>query len=294
MNETLQSLRRKVEGASQLESVVRTMKALASASIGQYERAVISLADYYRTVELGLVARLRKEQSFSISTASDPPAGIGAIVFGSDLGLVGQFNEDLAAFAASILRSVSGEITIWSVGERVSSSLEASGMPVAKQFAVPNSVVAITPLIGRILMEAEERREKKGFEQVYLFHNRPRSAAVYEPTSQRLLPLDEGWHRNLCQIPWPTKNIPEVIGDGGPVLLALIREYLFVSLFKTCAESLASEHASRLAAMQRAEKNIRDLSEDLTRAFQRQRQSSIDEELFDVFAGFNVLQHVER
>ena len=68
--------------------------------------------------------------------------------------------------------------------------------------------------------------------------------------------------------------------------LALVREYLFVSLFRACAESLASENASRLAAMQRAEKNIDELLVDLNRAFHRLRQSGIDEELFDVVSGF--------
>ena len=63
---------------------------------------------------------------------------------------------------------------------------------------------------------------------------------------------------------------------------ALVREYLFVSLYKACAESLASENASRLAAMQRAEKNIDDLVGTLNQTFRRLRQTSIDEELFDV------------
>ena len=53
------------------------------------------------------------------------------------------------------------------------------------------------------------------------------------------------------------------MGGGTATLRALIREYLFVSLFRACAESLASENASRLAAMQRADKNIDELLENL-------------------------------
>jgi len=70
---------------------------------------------------------------------------------------------------------------------------------------------------------------------------------------------------------------------------ALICEYLFVSLFRACAESLASENASRLAAMQRADKNIDELLVTLQGSFNRLRQSSIDEELFDVISGFDAL-----
>lgn len=107
--------------------------------------------------------------------------------------------------------------------------------------------------------------------------------------SQRLLPLDDVWRRDLAGIRWPTHNLPEVMNDSEQTLLALVREYLFVSLFRACAESLASENASRLAAMQRAEKNIDELLEDLNRTFHRLRQSGIDEELFDVVSGFEAL-----
>ena len=79
------------------------------------------------------------------------------------------------------------------------------------------------------------------------------------------------------------------MSSGASTLLAFVREYLFVSLFRACAESLASENASRLAAMQRAEKNIDELLEDLNRTFHRLRQSGIDEELFDVISGFEAL-----
>jgi F-type H+-transporting ATPase subunit gamma len=85
--------------------------------------------------------------------------------------------------------------------------------------------------------------------------------------------------------------LPEIIGGSGTTLHALIREYLFVSLFRACAESLASENASRLAAMQRADKNIDELLESLNRTFHSLRQSSIDEELFDVISGFESLKN---
>ena len=129
--------------------------------------------------------------------------------------------------------------------------------------------------------------------QLYLFHNSPRSGAAYEPVSQHLLPLDEQWGLKLAHLPWPTGNLPEVIGGREQTLRALIREYLFVSLYKACAESLASENASRLAAMQRAEKNIEELEGDLNQTIRLLRQTSIDEELssLDVLSGYE--SHVQ-
>ena len=80
-----------------------------------------------------------------------------------------------------------------------------------------------------------------------------------------------------------------MIGGVSATVRALVREYLFVSLFRACAESLASENASRLAAMRRADRNIGELLESLSTTFHTVRQNGIDEELFDVISGFEAL-----
>ena len=291
MSDTAASLRHKIASAGELESVVRTMKAMAASSIGQYENAVHSLDDYYRTVQLGLIACFHQiALSAAPARALRKDAGTTvAIVFGSDQGLVGQFNEVMTEFVMGTLDSLPGEKKVWSVGERIQSRLADSGLQPQKNFILPNSISAITPLVGQILIEMEKQREHGEISQLYLFHNRPQSGAVYVPASQCLLPLDKAWRRELADMHWPTKNLPEVMGASEKTRFALVREYLFVSLFRSCAESLASENASRLASMQRAEKNIDELLEDLNRTFHRLRQSDIDEELFDVVSGFETM-----
>lgn len=291
MSDTVASLSRKIGTAGDLQSVVRTMKAVAASSIGQYESAVHALDDYYRTVQLGLAACLREAERPIAPSISQrrAPGPIAAVVFGSDQGLVGQFNDVMADFVVEKLRDSLARTTVWTVGERVRSRLTQTDLVLGNSFTLPGSIGAITPLVGQVLIEVEAFREKGDIAQVYIFYNSPHGGAVYRPTCQRLLPLDEVWQRGLAAMAWPTQNLPEVMNGGTLTLPAFVREYLFVSLFRACAESLASENASRLAAMQRAEKNIDELLEDLNRSFHRLRQSGIDEELFDVIAGFEAL-----
>jgi F-type H+-transporting ATPase subunit gamma len=285
------------------------MKALAASSIGQYEQSVRALGDYYRAVELGLGVCFRGAGSAALMTGGTRPTdagAIGAVVFGSDQGLVGQFNDVVADHALKTLGSLTDKPQVWAVGERVHARLKDAGLPLVGLFTVPNSVKAITPLVGQILVQSEVQSEPRRspsatprsgrgeVTELHLFYNRPTSGAVYEPINQRLLPLDETWRRKLAQLPWPTKNLPEIMGGDIETLRALIREYLFVSLFRACAESLTSENASRLAAMQRADKNIDELLDDLNGTFHRLRQSGIDEELFDVIAGFEALSAEEK
>lgn len=292
MSETTASLRRKIGSAGDLQSVVRTMKALAAANIGQYEQSVRALADYYRTVELGLRACFREGESgvfMSAGRSGVEREATGAVVFGSDQGLVGRFNERVAEYAVEALAALPGDAQVWAVGERVHARLADAGLAMTGLYAVPSSVEAITPLIGRILLESETLHGDREASELHLFYNRPTSGATYAPVRQRLLPLDRAWRDDLAELPWPTKNLPEALGAGTEALRALIREYVFVSLFRACAESLASENASRLAAMERADRNIDELLGELRGTFNRVRQSAIDEELFDVLSGFEAL-----
>lgn len=295
MTDSVASLRRKITSTEELETVVRTMKAMASSSISQYEYAVRSLDDYYRTVQLGLSACFQQHNSPKvISNNQQDGAGIGVIVFGSDQGLVGQFNEVMVEFVTSTLATLSGHKTIWVVGERIKSrlaeiDLSNNKITLKDDFILSNSINAITALVGNILTEIETQRDQSTIDQVYLFHHRPKTGSIYSPVSQQLLPLSESLQQNFSGIKWPTNNLPELLPTREQTLSALVREYLFVSLFRSCAESLASENASRLAAMQRAEKNIEEQQDNLNRTFHRLRQSDIDEELFDVVSGFEAL-----
>ena len=290
MSETPTNLRRKITSAEELQSVVRTMKALAAASIGQYEVSVRSLADYYRTVELGLGESLRQVGSAAIFPERGERNGVlGAIVFGSDQGLVGQFNEAVTEKAIETLRAASGEPKVFAVGERVHARLADAGLAPVKLFQVPGSVEAIAMLIGQVQIDSDALRGRSGFSSFHIVYNQLQSGASYVPVSQRMLPLDRQWEEGLTKVGWPCPNLPEILGGEMTTLRSLIREYLFISLFRACAESLASENASRLAAMVRADKNIDELLEDLRGEFHLVRQARIDEELFDVIAGFEVL-----
>jgi F-type H+-transporting ATPase subunit gamma len=292
MSDTVANLRHKISSAADLKSVVRTMKALAASSIAQYENAVSALDDYYYTVQLGLLACFRQNQLTSYNTADKKnlhDGGIAAVVFGSDQGLVGQFNDVIADYTHKTLSALPGDKMVWAVGERVESRLTELNLAPAYVLNVPHTLSLITPLVGKILVEIENQRKKNAISQVYLIYNKSKSGAVYEPICQQLLPPNKAWQQDFIKQPWTSKALPEVIGGTVQSFPALMQEYVFVSLFRACAQSLTSENASRLAAMQRAEKNIAELVEDLNLSYHRLRQNAIDEELFDVIAGFEAL-----
>ena len=111
-------------------------------------------------------------------------------VFGSDQGLVGQFNDVIADHSIKALAALPGKPAIWAIGERVHGRLTDAGFDPVGRFSVPNSVQIITPLVGQIQIANDAYRTTDGYSELYVFHNRPKSGALYEPVSQRLLPFD--------------------------------------------------------------------------------------------------------
>ncbi|HLU93765.1 MAG TPA: F0F1 ATP synthase subunit gamma [Membranihabitans sp.] len=291
MTDTLVNLQRRKQSAGDLNAVVRTMKAMAMSNITQYQVAVESLQEYYRTISLGIYACFKEGRVTLVSENRPREDTVSvAVIFGSDQGLVGRFNDLIHMNALQILKGIPGQKEVWAVGERVFSLLLDDDLPPTKYFSVPHSVSAITPLVNQILINSEQYRAGEPDYNFYIFHNKPTEGASYEQEGQQLFPPNKKWEAEITQMKWPNQKIPQVIGGVERTLRTLIREYLFVSLYKASAESLAAENASRLEAMERAEENIEEVLDELNRDYNRLRQSTIDGELFDVIAGFEALR----
>jgi F-type H+-transporting ATPase subunit gamma len=290
--ETAETLRRKIGGAKELLSVVKTMKALAAVGIRQIEKAVHSLAAYDRTVQQGLQMVVHRAPEV---LAPPSPARSGrslAVVLGSDQGLVGRFNEMVAGYARDQMEwwGLSEQPwTIWAVGLRAATQLERLDCRVSERFAAPASINSIQSVVQEILPRMEDWRSPDKNEPVFLIFNRTASGSFIQPHRIPLLPLDREWLRSLALKKWPHRVLPTFTMGLGPLLAALVRQHLSVTLYRTVAQSLAAENAGRLAAMQVAEKNISERLEELQAAFHQQRQSAITEELLDVISGFEAL-----
>lgn len=289
--ETTESLKRKLDTTEALQSVVKTMKSLAASNIRQYERAVESLESYTHAVQLGFRAMLRNE----LPAGGMPEIETGrrgvAIIFGSDQGMCGQLNDLIAERAE---RELSGEDSdgpggdtfIIGVGHRVGGRLIDAGFSIEKLMEVPGSAEGITAKVQELLLDIERLREEQSAGRVAVFYNKYESGASFSPNSFRLLPIDERWLETDGEEKWPSKAIPQYTMPAGELFAALVRQYIFIGLFRAFAESLASENASRLASMQGAEKNIEERIGELTTMYHQQRQKAITEELLDIISGF--------
>lgn len=289
---TLEAVKTRIVTVELLQSVVRTMKTLAAVSIRKQEKAIQTLAEYSRTIEMGLVALLRNAAAETTRQPAAEPGSLGVVILGSDQGLCGRFNEQVAAFSLEHLVRLEPRVSsrhILCVGGRVHAKLAESGEQVDEVHSAPVSVTGILSVVNAVLLTIDAWRSRLQIGRVAVFHNRLAYGTVCAPRFLMLLPFDRERLRELAARPWPGPTIPCHTMERDRLLSLLIRHSLFASLYLALAESMAAENASRLASMQAAEKNIGERLDELNLLFRDMRQSAITEELLDVVAGFEAM-----
>lgn len=333
--QNVEQLKRSIRSAEDLVGVVRTMETMAAVSIRQYETAADALAEYSRTITTGLGLLLQNQgHELSENQQAEPLANTttgnahdnwtnrgsiaarqtdmpnrtatpgdrtGVIIFGSDQGMCGQFNEQLAQYAREQIEDP-GSLTqqkkndtesfpCLCVGHRIAASLSAAGIEPIHTLATPGSATGITMVVHDLLPVVDSWRTEHHVGRIFVLHNRRLSAATWKPHIEQLLPLNMS---RLLQVTSPQKNnrcLPMWTMPTDALFSRLVRQFLFVTLFRACAESLAGENASRIAAMQAAERNINERLHALKSEFAQQRQTAITEELLDVVTGFEALRN---
>ncbi len=295
--EQLEILKRKIDNEKELKSLVRIMKTLAAVSIHEYGQMVGSLHEYQSTIEMGLQVVMKNIPGEVMIVEPLKKNRLGAIIFGSEQGMCGKFNDIIAKFAIKNmdeLKVIRENRTIMTLGDRVTSQFEEEGEIVEERFSFMGNHSGITQIMLQVLTKIEEWRMEREIERIVLFYNMLTSGSSYRPHMLYLLPLDMEWLQGLAKKKWTSRSIPVFTMDWDELFSSLIRQYLFFSLYSALIESLASENASRLASMQNAEKNIEERLNELHIQYHNMRQDSITMELLDVVTGFEALTNEKR
>ncbi len=288
----MEALKKKIKSAQELFALVRTMKALAAVNIRQYETALASLRDYSAAVETGLQAVLPSAPRATRQQRRKETCGY--IVFGSDQGMCGGFNEQIVEAVRTRITTDHANgtaVTVMTVGERVTYAFEAE---LYHAFSLPAQVRGITTRTQEILTLMDRWQQEKKITKIHILSNQPRLSTGFTTKFIQLLPLDDVWFSQMAHKKWPSRQIPMTTLEQPLLFSRFIAQYLLVSLHRILAESLAAENASRLAAMQAAEKNIEELLVELTGQYHKERQSQITEELLDIIAGFDTIKKTVR
>ncbi len=289
---TTESLKRQIETAEDLAGVVRSMKTLAAVNIRQYEAAAESLQIYVQTIHTAAQILVWNHPELLVQHGPSEPPRTGLIVFGSEQGMCGGFNEAVATQTRRLLDdrdTFPPGVPVIVLGRRLAARLADDGQKMDGTIDLPGTATGITLMLQKLLPRVDAWRRESGLNSVWICSNRRLSQTHYEPVQRRLLPLSPLDVVGERPRRWPGRTLPLLTMSPERLWQSIVRQSLFVLLFQACAESQASENAARIAAMQAAETHIGDRLEELGRDYQQLRQTSITEELLDVMSGYEAL-----
>ncbi len=295
--QTDESLKRTIETVEDLSNVVKTMKVLAAVNIRQYESAANQLSHGMDLIHIATEMLCWNDVSLAENISGTGPMRSGLIAFGSDQGMCGGFNESIARDVESYFHDESltvensvADIPIVVVGRRLADRLESLQYSVIRPVDLPVSVTGITPMLEELLLTIDQWQKQQRLDSVMVCHHHRISQTRYVPHRQTLLPVLPMDLVTETKKRWSARTLPFVTMPTQSLWSSIAREYVFLTLYRACTESLASENAARITAMQSAEKHIRSRLQDLLHDYQRLRQQSITEELLDVINGYEALK----
>lgn len=273
-----------------IRSIVHTMKTLSVINSAPYEHAARAIEAYHDTVLEGLHAFL--SQIGPLDPGQKIVLTKVLIVFGSDHGLCGNYNETLASYVAEQLVDASGQSIVLCIGARMADALRDQGIMPETTFFPPASVDGISRLANLLTqhLDKTQRNDGLGDMAVKLAYFTRDGVAGQRPEVKALLPLDRKLVDELQAKPWVSRSLPSFSMPPRELFQALIRGHLFSSLFRASAEAMVTENAARLALMQQAEQSVDDRLESLQSEMRSVRQSEITTELLDVIIGFEALK----
>jgi len=284
---SLEILKKRIQTTTDLKEIVSTMKNLSSASVAQYEKALLSLYQYGKTVKAGFNGLTRAE--FFSYTPLQPPkdSNILAVVIGSDNGLVGRFNRELMSFAEKTLHELHPDQPqhILAIGKRIGLLAPLYHMHIEGTYPLSNSVKEISVISGIILTKIHELISKKHIDVVYLFFNQKQGKTAFISNYLQIIPLPHEQFSNVKKEKWKGRMAPLITAEKNELFQSLVREYLVVVLAHALTSSLASEHYTRMIHMQEAEHNIHDSLTAFNLEYQQLRQNQITDELIDIVSG---------
>lgn len=308
-------LQRTLTTTDNLYNLINTLKTLSAVNIRQHEMTASRLKEYIFPLEQGLQIVLQQHlteliqentQKETLALQNANPKKLIAIVFGSDIGFCGRFNESVVDAALAQLRQYEHhEITLIAIGSRTASELNKQGYKVNTVVGLPNSQQEITHKTQDILLELANLEALENYKICLYYHAAvdmsPLSTTITKGNalagngvqSVQVYPLDRQWLEALAERPWESRTQPQIISeisnDWRELFTSLLKEHFFVSLYRALVTSLLSENTARLLAMQRAEKNVLERLDVLRLELNEFRQRTITEELLDITIGANVI-----
>lgn len=289
MAQTLESLSRQNDTLTSIRGIVGTMKTLSAINAAPYEQAARSIEAYHKTILKGFAAFAHRAGEMAMHP--EESAEHWVVVFGSDHGMCGNYNEAVAELVNQHCQAQAlKKPHLLAIGAKLHDALVDQGLAPEVLLLPPGSAEGIGRLAGEIVTRLDAIGQGQSLQRlaVTLAFTQRGEQGQRDPVTRRLLPLEPGLLQPDKR--WQSRSLPDYRMAPGPLLAALVRNHIFASVFRASAEAMVTENAARLALMQQAEQSVDERREAVQGELRSVRQTEITDELMDIIMGFEALK----
>jgi F-type H+-transporting ATPase subunit gamma len=283
---SLKIIRKRIGSVRNTQQVTKAMKMVAAAKLRKAQERTEHARAYSERLAsiLGRLAGGGEGEAAHPLLASGTDAPAHAIVIPADRGLCGAYNANVAKKAERFLAEAEGKgASITACGRRGRDYLSIRGYKLVTEHVNLASDMSVG-LARDVASDAVRRFVSGEAGKVFLIYTKFHSAISHEPTLKQLLPV----------VPSTTEVGSEVEYVYEPstaaILASLLPRYVDTVVFHAMLEATASEHGSRMTAMDSASRNAAEMIDKLTLQMNRARQAGITTELMEIVGGAEALK----
>lgn len=292
----LKEIKSRLQSVKSTQKITTAMMMVASAKLRKTQNIIQHLYPYEEKLSQILNMFLNQEEGFSTPfTKKRPVERVAIVAFSSNTGLAGRFNDNIATKLESVIDSYlhlgKENILIYTFGAKIAKAVAKMDVHVSKDYSEEsaNPSYEFMQNIANDLMDQFLNEEIDRVELIYHHFISKGSQVILQET---FLPIElhSGIKSNLegvIEKSYDKQLMPDYIiePDRLTIMEKLLPKVLKVKLFTSHVDSVTSEHAARMTAMQIANDNADNLIEELTREYNKLRQESITNELLDLIGG---------
>lgn len=209
-----------------------------------------------------------------------------------DRGLAGAYNTNVVRFALETVAAAPAPVTYVMIGRKGRDMMIRRGKDILAEFSdLPaEPTYSDASAIGRLVIDEYLSGRT---DQVYLIYTDYINLLDQEPIIKKLLPLELDTGEGRVQI-FESRERPPAADyiyepDETVIIERIVPRFTQLQIYHAILESLASEHAARMVAMQNATDNAIQLSADLRLEYNKARQLAITSDILDIVGGAEAL-----
>lgn len=281
--ENLKSIKSRVKSIEGTKQITQSMKLISTAKIQKARKRIENSRPFFEeTRNAVLTAANNAEQKNHPYIKPRDVKSVVFVVIGSDRGLCGGYNLNVARRADSLIRK-SPDPKVITVGVRVRDYFRRRRRNLIRAYHDVSEMPSFDDAkeIGAYTMKLFNSGEA---DEVYLVYTKFVSMLELNPIVEKLLPLGLSGEDKET---YKSKDLAAFLPDEETFLTEAIPKYVYTCVYGAMVEAAACEHSARLASMDSAVKNADKLIDDLSLTYNKLRQTGITQELTEIVGGAN-------